>query len=487
MQIKREKMVNNPLTILQVNTADLYAGGAERISWQLFEAYRSLGLKSWLAVGKKNSNDPHVLLIPNDAERNSWARFWRTAGEKVAPFIAKTRGAWQLQTLLYGIGEPQRWLNIQRGYEEFNFPGSRHLLDICPDDPDIVHLHNLHGNYFDLRILPELSWQVPLIITLHDTWLLSGHCAYSFDCERWQSGCGLCPNLKAYPAIHRDGTAFNWKRKRDIFHQARLFIVTPSQWLMNKVEQSILVPAIKAAKVIPNGVDSSIFQPEEKWAVRKELGIQPDVKVLLFVAKSLRSFFKDFQMIYEAIQLLNQNFQQEKLLFIALGEDAPAAQTGQENIRYIPYQKDAFEVARYYQAADLYLHAAYADTFPTTILEALACGTPVVATAVGGIPEQIKSLLALAEYNLRSYPSNEATGILVPPRDVPSMAAAIEMLLTNESLRRQLAENASQDAQTRFSIDKQVAMYTEWYQEVINMYHFDSTLEYQDDKISDFN
>jgi hypothetical protein len=67
------------------------------------------------------------------------------------------------------------------------------------------------------------------------------------------------------------------------------------------------------------------------------------------------------------------------------------------------------------------------------------------------------------------------------------MTAAIEMLLTNESLRRQLAENASQDAQTRFSIDKQVAMYTEWYQEVINMYHFDSTLEYQDDKISDFN
>jgi glycosyltransferase involved in cell wall biosynthesis len=86
---------------------------------------------------------------------------------------------------------------------------------------------------------------------------------------------------------------------------------------------------------------------------------------------------------------------QRPLVFVALGEDAPAERIGAAEIRFVPYQKDPAVVARYYQAADIYIHSARADTFPNTVLEALACGTPVVATAVGGIPEQVKSLQSL--------------------------------------------------------------------------------------------
>jgi glycosyltransferase involved in cell wall biosynthesis len=131
----------------------------------------------------------------------------------------------------------------------------------------------------------------------------------------------------------------------------------------------------------------------------------------------------------------------------------------------VPYQKDPKRVAQYYQAADLYLHAAHADTFPTTILEALACGTPVVATAVGGIPEQIKSLSANNATN--GHPPHEATGILVPPRDATAMAIAIEQLLADTSLLRQLGENAAVDARMRFGLEQQVDAYLNWYQEII--------------------
>ena len=140
------------------------------------------------------------------------------------------------------------------------------------------------------------------------------------------------------------------------------------------------------------------------------------------------------------------------MLFLALGEEAPTERIGQAEVRFIPYQKELETVARYYQAADIYLHAARADTFPNTVLEALACGTPVVATAVGGIPEQVK---------------DDVTGRLVPPEDAEAMAEAIIILLTDEALRRRLGYGAGQDAQIRFGLSRQVDTYLEWYRAIV--------------------
>jgi glycosyltransferase involved in cell wall biosynthesis len=137
-------------------------------------------------------------------------------------------------------------------------------------------------------------------------------------------------------------------------------------------------------------------------------------------------------------------------------------------VRFVSYQKDPKAVARYYQAADLYLHAAKADNFPNTVLEALACGKPVVATAVGGIPEQLKGLQSLGcrMPALNRYEMNEATGVLVPPGDAGGMAASIEQLLNDKSLCRCMGENATRDAQERFDLHRQVNDYLEWYEQL---------------------
>ena len=138
------------------------------------------------------------------------------------------------------------------------------------------------------------------------------------------------------------------------------------------------------------------------------------------------------------------------------------ALSSEGSIRFVPHLKKAEDVAAYYQAADLYIHAAVADTFPRAVLEALACGVPVVATGVGGIPEQIRSL-----NDTIGPEANEATGIIVPPGDVQAMTQAVERLLADDPLRRMLGVHAAADARARFDLQQQVEGYLSWYESLI--------------------
>ena len=215
------------------------------------------------------------------------------------------------------------------------------IPDITPEFPDVLHCHNLHGSYFDLRALPRLSHKLPVLLTLHDTWLLSGHCAYSFDCERWKTGCGRCPDLTIYPAIKRDATAYNWQRKREIYAKSQLYIATPSRWLMAKFEQSMLAPAVLEARIIPNGVDLSVFHPADKQTSREILAIPQEAKVLLFTANGIqRNPFKDYETVQDAVGLVAERLQGQRVLFLALGEAAPVRRIGEAEVRFVAYESD---------------------------------------------------------------------------------------------------------------------------------------------------
>jgi glycosyltransferase involved in cell wall biosynthesis len=223
---------------------------------------------------------------------------------------------------------------------------------------------------------------------------------------------------------------------------------------MDKVKKSILAPAIVDAKVIPNGIDTSIFRPYNKQEARQELGLSNDSMIILFAAQGIRyNIWKDYQTMRSAIAKVSQYYPKKDLVFLALGEGAPAEKIGSATIHFVPYQFDIKKVARYYQAADIYIHAALAEVWGLTITEALSCGIPVVASAVGGIPEQI---------------IDNETGFLTPLGNAEKMAVKIQMLIEDESLRETMGRKGFDSVQKKFTLEKQVNEYFTWYKKILN-------------------
>jgi glycosyltransferase involved in cell wall biosynthesis len=433
------------MRILQINTFDV-AGGAERIALQLFKGTQERGHDSWLMVGKKKIENEHILEIPD--RRN---RMLLSLSEKIHA-LPKFFGRSFLGNFIEELSIPLVAKACRGlGIEDFEYPNSRKINRLIPGKPDICHAHNLHTDYFDLRQLPALSKKVPLLITLHDAWLLSGHCAHSFDCERWITGCGNCPDLSIYPEIRRDATAYNWKRKQKIFNNSAFNIACPSRWLMNKVELSILKPSMQMSRVIPNGIDLSIFNPKDQKTARAEIGLPQDCRIILAVGNRLKSnIWKDFPTLEAAVRLSGSD---KKTLFVVVGENIPGWTSGNTEFCFVAANYDQQILARYYQAADVFIHAAHAETFGTTILEALACGCPVIATAVGGIPEQI---------------IEAETGFLTPKSDPMALSEKIRILLDSPDLRQRLGYNAAEYASRHFSLEKMVNSYLEYYVEILD-------------------
>ena len=297
-------------------------GGAENVARNLQREYRARGHRSQMAVGFKITDDPDVFVIPNESERSGWENFWLEASGKLTR--NGMRGVRRAARLAGILGQPGRQFNQWMGIEDFHFAGTKRIVELA-DQPDIVHCHNLHGEYFDLHALEWLSARVPVVITMHDAWLLSGHCVHSLGCGRWETGCGKCPDLTLYPAIRRDATAHNWKRKRSIYRSSRLHVATPCRWLMDKVERSILSEGASTMKVIPHGIDLKEFKPVPKSIARAQLGLPLDSDVLLFAANGIRqNIWKDYVTMRAAVEMVSSRMTGRNIVFIALGDVGPS-------------------------------------------------------------------------------------------------------------------------------------------------------------------
>lgn len=448
------------MRILQISTYEK-GGGAEAIAWQLFDQYRQRGHHSLLAVGEKSSDDPQVIPLSHVEQEKAVNASLTHLDNWLAPYEGRIRGVWRMRHWLQTyVAQPNNWWQARLGRENFNFPESWRLFDLMQDRPDILHCHNLHGGwlprggYFDLSALPWLSREIPTVMTLHDTWMLSGHCAYTLGCDRWKTGCGHCPDLSIYPAIARDATAANWKRKRDIYRESRVYVATPSRWLMRQVEQSILAPAVVEGRVIPNGVDSTVYKPGSRQQAREALGLSQQDMMLLFVANAARSnVFKDYRTIEQCARQVAAQYSNSRITVIVLGDQGDPILYKNGGIQFVPFQRDKRITAQYYQATDVYVHAAKSDTFPNTVLEALACGRPVVATAIDGIPEQIEE---------------GRSGFLVSAGDADAMTGRVIQLLSNEPLRTSMGTTAAAIASRSFGIHRQVQSYLGWYEQILS-------------------
>ena len=448
------------MKLLSINYTDAQ-GGAARVAWDLFSGYRRRGHPSAMVVGRKLTGDPDVFPLPRAASGYPWER----------PMKALSRAALRAAQRWPGLGFGRiystaesmahfpnlRWWDHLMGWECFRYPGTRRLFEVAPFQPDLIHAHNLHADYFDLRYLPWITARAPTVVTLHDAWMLSGHCAFSMGCDRWRTGCGHCPDLGLAPAIRRDATARNRRVKARIFQNCRLYVVTPSQWLMDKVEASILRPSVIQSRVVPNGVDRRVFRPGSREAARRRLGIPRAATVLMAAAPGLRhNPRKNWRLLHQALIRLSQRRGREPVLALGVGEAAPGEDRGRVQIRYVGQQPPE-TLADYYRAADMYVHPSRADNLPLVVLEALACGTPVVATRVGGVPEAIRQ---------DRSPERPGTGVMVEPDDAEGLCEALEALVQDPARRVRMGRFAAEDAQ-RFDLETMIDRYLGFFEEIL--------------------
>lgn len=441
--------------ILQISTVDRGAGCA-KVVLNLHKSYIARGHDARLLVGFQCTNTVNVAEAGAYSHTSIWAPLCAYLDRLVANGPS-FRGKHRLRDWLRCLAWPRRLYDRLRGAEDFNYPYSHHLLDDPAWVPDIIHMHNLHGNYFDLSALVPLSQQVPVVLTLHDAWLLTGHCAYPIDCERWRTGCSECPDLKRPPTISRDRTHENWLRKKAIYDQSRLFVATNSCWLMNMVDQSML--AAVAKRVIPNGTDLRVFHPSDQKGARSRLKLPQDAFICLFVARtgSKSNPYKDYTTVQDAVEQIQVVALDKRLLFVCVGGRAMSSNS--PNRRFVGFVSEPERMASYYQAADILLHAANAESFGLVLIEAQACGLPVVATAVGGIPETLR---------------DQTTGFLVPRGDSKRMSQRVLEMIQKPELHLSMKHAAARWAFEHFDLDQQTESYLGWYHELKSKYGFAS-------------
>ncbi len=274
--------------------------------------------------------------------------------------------------------------------------------------PDIVHLHVIHGYYLNYPLLfcYLRRQKIPVVWTMHDCWSFTGHCAYytAEKCNRWQTGCHHCPQLEAYPrSLWADRSMKNWQEKREAFASLeRLTLVPVSNWLAGELGKSFL--GGKPIVCIHNGVDTDVFRIKES-DVKQRLGIAGK-KMLLGVASvwDKRKGLDDFCRLSEVLP--------PEYALVLVGLSKKQIESLPESVIGLSRTENVQQLVELYSAADVFLNPTWEDNFPTTNLEALACGTPVITYRTGGSVEVITS----------------DTGYIVEPGDMDGLLEKISLV-----------------------------------------------------------
>lgn len=426
--------------------AEIGGGGANQIALNLSNSFHKKGHCTKIITRESNFSSENIRLINNDKYRNRSFRFFR----KLSQISLKKNYSLlpNFFQLLSEVSEPKRLLRNAIGREDFDFPATKHLTKIAGYEPDLIHAHNLHSDFFDFRELPYYSNKFPFFLTLHDCWTFTGHCCHFFDCERWKKNCGKCPHLDIPINLNRDGTRSNLTLKRKLYSNSKIHIATPSNWLANHVTQSVLSPAIRSITVIPNGVDQNIFTPAEKIKARKELNIPEQDFVISFSCNSpSKNPWKNYNLIEEIVHILAKSPKFKNITFLIMGEDGEPKSYNHIRLKKLGWLQEKQKVAIVYQASDLYLHPTKADTYPNVILEAMSCGTPVIASDVGGIPEQI---------------TDQVDGRILPNQP-ETFASAIKEIILDDQKRDNFAKQSICKARKLFNESDMISKYHDWY------------------------
>lgn len=255
--------------------------------------------------------------------------------------------------------------------------------------PDIINLHNLHGGAdwgWGPHLAAVCAETAPVVWTLHDMWSFTGRCAYSYDCEKFRTGCdAACPTPTETPRLAPERIAAAWDERRRLFAaHAGLTAVTPSRWLASEAQRGLW--AGHRVEVIPYGVPTERFSPIPRSEARQRLGIAAAGPVLLVAAHDLTERRKGAELLPH----LWQHVRRRPLTVLTMGHGRLDVADPQVRVHPLGWLDDDRAKAVAYSAADALLHPAPVDNFPNVLLEAFACGTPAIGLPIGGVAEQIR-------------------------------------------------------------------------------------------------
>jgi glycosyltransferase involved in cell wall biosynthesis len=410
-------------SVLHLNFAD-NEGGAARSAYKIHSGLRQLGWNSHMLVRKQITDDPNVDEIQ---QHQPWLRIGDALSRKL--------------------------LDRQLGLENWYYPSSNALVQ-HPwfQSADVVQLYNLHPHFFSHRVLPHLSHQKPVVWRLPDMWAFTGHCTYSYECDRWQTGCGQCPHLDSYPALKHDTTACLWREKQRIYHQSRLTIVVTNRWMENLLQKSPLLSHFPVCR-IPNGVNTQVFYPISQSIARQALQISTSAHVVLFVGAVTTDTRKGCEYVQPLMERLAAAGVPD-LVLLVVGKGAETWKDG-AGYRVVPLEQTGSDrfLSIAYAAANVFLHPALVENFPNTILESMACGTPWIAFDIGGIGDLLQG---------------SPTGYLAAYQDVEDLEQGTLKLLTNPDLREQMSQNCRSLVETEYTQELQAQRFAQLYEKVID-------------------
>lgn len=368
-------------TLLQINTVANW-GSTGRIAEGIAEVAMAMGWDCWTAFGRgEPKSKTHLIRV---------GKKWDMYRNAMAARLLDNEG-----------------LNARRA--------TLHLIEKMKEiKPDVVHLHNIHGYYLNYPLLFSYlaSTDIPVIWTLHDCWPFTGHCTcFDFvDCDKWKQGCNRCPQLKSYPAslgYDRSRRNYNWKRQ--MFNSLKNLTVVPvSDWLKGLVGQSFL--AGNTIHRIYNGVDITQFRPiaDESEELKTRIGIKTPCFALGVASNwNMHKGLDDFKKLRSHLPM-----EECSIVIVGLSEKQKAELP--EGIIGLRRTNSIEELAQLYSAADVFVNPTWEDNFPTTNLESLACGTPVITYRTGGSPEAI----------------DKRTGIVVKQGDIEKLASAVRTIMS---------------------------------------------------------
>ena len=423
---RRDPARDCAVSVTQICTTAV-CGGAARAAHRLHKALAEEGVHSRMLVAQRFSADEETLeynpLAPAPAALGRLffrlcRRWHRPSFRKAGAYFTPDR-------------TPMGWRLVSQ-------------LPAC----DLVHLHWV-ADLLDYRTLPRLTARVPVVWTFHDMNAFTGGCHYSGPCDRYTRRCGACPQLKTSSG-ENDMTRRIMDRKLLAFARvppARLVIVSPSHWLARAAGHSMLCRNFDT-RVIPNGVDAGEFYPVEQNEARRRLDLPAGARIVLFAAENIDDRRKGFRLLLDAIGGLRDI---PDLLLVTLGRGDTTLLTG-PLFRHLGPLHNRERLRDAYSAADVFAIPSLQDNLPNTILESMACGTPVAGFDAGGIGEAV---------------SDGHTGLLARDGTAAGLAGVLRRILEDRPLRQAMAIESRLRIEREYTVQLQARRHASLYKEIL--------------------